>query len=81
MRTSLEHPLTQLVNLLQLGQDSLMLLSLHKLATLGGGQKLAWLGAGTDNHQGSKEKGDVNLIHFPAAHNFVAKLFRLKHFT
>jgi len=64
----LQHPLTQLVDLLELGQDSLVLLGLDKLATLGGGQKLAWLGAGTDDHQGSKEKGDVNLVHLSAAH-------------
>lgn len=77
MRTGLQHPLTQLVDLLKLGQNPLVLLSLHKLATLGGGQKLAWLGAGTDDHQGGKEKGDVDLVHFSAAHNLIQhKVFR-----
>lgn len=62
--TSLQHPFTQLVDLLKLGQDPLVLLSLNKLATLGGGQKLAWLGASTDHHQSGEEEGDVNLVHF-----------------
>jgi hypothetical protein len=67
MRTGLQHPLTQLVDL-------------HKLATLGGGQKLAWLGAGTDDHQGGKEKGDVDLVHFSAAHNLIQHRYSAKTF-
>ena len=62
-RTLLQHSLAKSLHLRELSKDPLVLLSSGQLAALAGSQKLTVLSASANDKKGSKEDGDVDLVH------------------